>query len=172
MRMIWDSAADAKVWLSSIFNDGRLKLVYQLFAAVIVTSKPTFDYNALAAIMGPGKNILISSILYLFFFGLKLAALECTAKAISHRISKIREIAKNFDTTLAATQTPVKRVRKLKDKLATSNDVEDDDDDEEKSPTKKRKTAPPRKMGKPKETLKISKPGPEDKEEDEGGESS
>jgi hypothetical protein len=24
MRMIWDSAADAKVWLSSMFNDGWL----------------------------------------------------------------------------------------------------------------------------------------------------
>jgi len=108
------------------------------------------------------------------FFGggaLKLAALECTAKAISHRISKLREIAKNFDTTVAATQTPVKRPRKPKDKLATSNDDEDDDD-EKKSPTKKRKIAPPPKTGKPKETLKISKPGPEDKEEDEGGESS
>jgi hypothetical protein len=104
--------------------------------------------------------------------GLKLAALECTAKAISHRISKLREIAKNFDTTVAATQTPVKRVRKLKDKLATSNDDEDDGD-EEKSPTKKRKTAPPPKTGKPKKMLKISKSGPEDKEEDdEGGESS
>lgn len=139
---------------------------------MIVTSKPTFDYNALAAIMGPGKNISIPSILYLFGGGgLKLAALECTAKAISHRISKLREIAKNFDMTVAATQTPVKRVRKLKDKLATSNDDEDDDD-EKKSPTKKRKIAPPPKTGKPKETLKISKPGPEDKEEDEGGESS
>jgi len=56
-----------------------------------------------------------------------------------------------------------------------SNDNEDDDEEEEeeeKSPTKKRKTAPPRKTDKPKETLKISKPGPEDKEEDEGGESS
>ena len=103
--------------------------------------------------------------------GAKLAALECTAKAISHRISKLREIAKNFDTTVAATQTPVKRVRKLKDKPATSNDDEDDDD-EKKSPTKKRKIALPPKMGKPKETLKISKSGSEGKEEDEGGESS
>jgi hypothetical protein len=50
----------------------------------------------------------------------------------------------------------------------TSNDDDDDDDDDnynEKSPTKKRK------VGKPKETLKVSKSGPEAKEEDEGGES-
>lgn len=106
-----------------------------------------------------------------FLFWLKLAALECTAKAISHRISKLREIAKNFDTTVTATQTPVKRVRKRKDKLATSNDDEDDDD-KKRSPTKKRKTAPPPKTCKPKETLKISKSGPEGKEEDEGEESS
>jgi len=146
-----------------------VKLIYQLFAAVIVTSKPTFDYNALAIIMGPGKNISIPSIPYLF--GLKLTALECTAKAISHRISKIREIAKNFDTAVAATQIPAKRVRKLKDKPATSKDDEDDDD-EKGSPTKKRKIAPPLKTGKPKEMLEISKSGPEGREEDEGGESS
>lgn len=121
--------------------------------------------------MGPGKNISIPPILYPFLWGLKLAALECTAKAISHRISKLREIAKNFDTTVAARQTPVKRVRKRKDKPAMSNDDEDDDD-EKKSPTKKRKTAPPPKTGNSKETLKISKSGPEGKEEDEGGESS
>jgi hypothetical protein len=136
---------------------------------VIATSKLTFDYNALAVIMGPGKNISMSSILYLFW--LKLAALECTAKAISHRISKLREIAKNFDTTAAATQSPVKRTRKLKDKLATSNDDDDDDDDDEKSPIKKRKIALPRKTGKPKESLNISKSRPEAKEEDKGGES-
>jgi hypothetical protein len=145
-----------------------VKLIYQLFAAVIVTSKPTFDYNALAIIMGPGKNISIPSIPYLF--GLKLTALECTAKAVSHRISKLREIAKNFDTTVAATQTPVKRVRKLKDMLTTGNDDEDDDDDDKKNPTKKRKTAPPPKTSKPRETLKISKSEPEGKEEEKGGE--
>lgn len=137
---------------------------------MIATSKPTLDYNALAVIMGPGKNIPMSSILYLFW--LKLAALECTAKAISHRISKLREIAKNFDTTAAATQTPVKRTRKLKDKLATScNDEDDDDDDDEKSPIKKRKITLPHKTGKPKKSLNISKSGPEAKEEDKGGES-
>ena len=104
-------------------------------------------------------------------WGLKLAALECTAKAISHRISKLREIAKNFDTTVAATQAPVKRVRKLKDKLATSND-DDDDDDDEKGPITKRKIALPHKRGKSKQSLNISKSRPEGKEEDEGGESS
>jgi hypothetical protein len=74
-----------------------------------------------------------------------------------------------LDTTAAAAQTPVKRTRKLKDKLATSND--DDDDDDEKSPIKKRKIALPRKTGKPKESLNISKSRPEAKEEDKGGES-
>jgi hypothetical protein len=58
-----------------------VKLIYQLFAAVIVTSKPTFDYNALAVIMGPGKNISIPSILYLVFL------LAKTGRSRMHRQS-------------------------------------------------------------------------------------
>ena len=81
---------------------------------------------------------------------------ECTAKAITHRITKLREIAKNFDTTAATTQTPVKRVRKPKAKAAKS----DGDDDE--SPTKKQKTAKPKKAAK-------SEAEQEAKKEDNGG---
>jgi hypothetical protein len=73
-----------------------------------------------------------------------------------------------LDTTAAATQTPVKRTRKLKDKLATSDD-HDHDDDDEKRPIKKRKITPSHKTGKPKESLNISKSGPEAKEKDKGG---
>jgi hypothetical protein len=79
----------------------------------------------------------------------------------THRITRLREIAKSFDTPTAITQTPVKRVRTPKTKVAKS----DGDDDGDESPTKKQKTA------KPKQTVKKSKPQLEVKEEDESEES-
>jgi hypothetical protein len=88
------------------------------------------------------------------------SATECTAKAITHRITKLREIAKTFDTAALATQSPVKRVRTPKAKAAQRNG---DDDDGDESPTKKQKTTTI-----PKKTAKKGKPEREVKEEGEG----
>jgi hypothetical protein len=91
-----------------------------------------------------------------------VSATECTPKAISHRITKLREIAKTFDTAAVATLSPVKRVRTPKAKAAQSHG----DDDGDESPTKKQKTTT-----KPTKAAKKSRPEPAVKEEDKGEES-
>lgn len=90
-------------------------------------------------------------------FQLTWAATECTEKAISHRISKLRAIAKNFNTSADATQTPVKHIRAPKAKAGRSHSEDENDE----SPSKKRKTAKPR-------TNKKTEPEPAVEEEDEG----
>jgi hypothetical protein len=89
-------------------------------------------------------------------------ATECTPKAVSHRITKLREIAKTFDTSALATQTPVKRVRTPKAKAAQSNGHDDSDE----SPTKKQKM-----MTDPMKTARKRKLESAVKEEAEGEES-
>ena len=76
--------------------------------------------------------------------------IECTPKAVTHRITKFREIAKNFDPNAAATHTPVKRGRKTKAKAAQSDEEEEEEEEggEDESPSKKPKTTKSKKGAK------------------------
>ena len=71
----------------------------------------------------------------------RIEVLECTAKAISHRIAKLKEIAKSFNTPEAggtkATGTPTRK-KKAREASAAA---EDEDGSDEASPTKKQCTA-------------------------------
>ncbi|EXJ85933.1 hypothetical protein A1O1_06302 [Capronia coronata CBS 617.96] len=90
----------------------------KLFAAVLATSEVKINNGAVAEMMGP----------------------DCTAKAIIHRIAKIKDIARSLSdgssTSTTPTKSPAKRARG-KGKAA-------DDDNEAGNPTvKKTKTATP-----------------------------
>ena len=64
MVVNWNDAADARVRLPPKLSEALLN-IRQLFAAVIATSDLKFDYNKIAAIMGPGKHSLIRWALYI-----------------------------------------------------------------------------------------------------------
>ncbi|KAL2399012.1 hypothetical protein ABEF93_007019 [Exophiala dermatitidis] len=97
----------------------------RLFAAVIATSDVKVNYAAVAEKMGP----------------------DCTAKAIIHRVGKIKELARKLDdedgdgtATTPLKTTPKRRGRPSAKGVAVAAD--DDDDGAEDSPTVKKRKLP------------------------------
>ncbi|EHY55499.1 hypothetical protein ABEF92_001073 [Exophiala dermatitidis] len=103
----------------------------RLFAAVIATSDVKVNYAAVAEKMGP----------------------DCTAKAIIHRVGKIKELARKLDdedgdstATTPLKTTPKRRGRPSGKGLAVA--ANDDDDGAEDSPTAKKRKMPATPRGK------------------------
>lgn len=78
------------------------------------------------------------------FQQLTCLAIECTAKAVTHRIGKLKEIAQIPPVaTPSKPKTPAKRARKGKSETNGAGDGDDNDSSE--SPTKKTKATPKKK---------------------------
>ncbi|KAL2423389.1 hypothetical protein ABEF95_007981 [Exophiala dermatitidis] len=94
----------------------------RLFAAVIATSDVKVNYAAVAEKMGP----------------------DCTAKAIVHRVGKIKELARKLDDEDGdgAATTPLKTTPKRRATKGLAVAADDDDDGAEDSPSAKKRKLP------------------------------
>ncbi|KIV88845.1 hypothetical protein PV10_08483 [Exophiala mesophila] len=140
MPMTWDENADAR-----------------LFAGLLTTHDITVDYKKLAAFMGNGKNPpLVPFTLIVKYESNISITLGCTPKAITHRISKIRSIAKTIintgndngmGTATAATPTPTPTGKRGYTKATTAAKPDSEEHPAKKQkcpakPNKKTKAAP------------------------------